>query len=93
MRFFEKTFGSQPLLLFRIFSNEIATWEERLAAHASGCNICMKQAMAAFLWAEIRASEAEMQEPIKRFAKNRKTEPRRPISKGIMNWVRIVQHL
>ena len=33
--------------------------------HASTCNICLTQAMVAFLWAEIGATDAEMQEVMK----------------------------
>ncbi|RPJ04416.1 MAG: hypothetical protein EHM36_10695 [Deltaproteobacteria bacterium] len=33
--------------------------------HASTCNICFAQAMMAFLWEEIGASEAEMQKAMK----------------------------
>jgi hypothetical protein len=33
--------------------------------HASTCNICVIQAMVAFLWAEIGATDAEMQEVMK----------------------------
>ncbi len=33
--------------------------------HASGCNICVTQAMTALLWNEMGATEAEMQEAIK----------------------------
>ncbi len=33
--------------------------------HASGCNICVAQAMTAFLWDEIGATEGEMQKAMK----------------------------
>ena len=33
--------------------------------HASGCNICVTQAMTTFLWNEIGATEAEMQKAMK----------------------------
>jgi hypothetical protein len=33
--------------------------------HASTCNICVTEAMVAFLWVEIGATEAEMQEVMK----------------------------
>jgi len=33
--------------------------------HASDCNICVAQAMMAFLWAEIGATDAEMQKAMK----------------------------
>jgi hypothetical protein len=33
--------------------------------HASSCNICVAQAMMAFLWEEIGATEAEMQKAMK----------------------------
>ena len=33
--------------------------------HASTCNICVTQAMVAFLWVEIGATDAEMQEVMK----------------------------
>ncbi len=36
-------------------------WDE----HASACNICVTQAMQAFLWDEIGATEAEIQKAIK----------------------------
>jgi hypothetical protein len=33
--------------------------------HASTCNICVAQAMMAFVWEEIGATEAEMQKAMK----------------------------
>jgi hypothetical protein len=39
--------------------------EGKFDDHASACNICVTQAMAAFLWDEIGATEAEMQKAMK----------------------------
>jgi hypothetical protein len=39
--------------------------EGKFDDHASGCNICVAQAMMAFLWDEIGATEAEMQKAMK----------------------------
>ncbi len=39
--------------------------EGRFDDHASGCNICVAQALMAFLWDEIGATEAEMQQGMK----------------------------
>jgi len=40
-------------------------FEGKFDDHASACNICVAQAMMAFLWEEIEASEAEMQKAMK----------------------------
>ena len=39
--------------------------EGKFDDHASTCNICVAQAMMAFLWDEIGATEAEMQKAMK----------------------------
>lgn len=41
--------------------------EGKFDDHASACNICVTQALAAFLWDEIGATEAEMQKGMKQF--------------------------
>ncbi len=39
--------------------------EGKFDDHASGCNICVAQAMTAFLWEEIGVGEAEMQKSMR----------------------------
>ena len=50
-------------LAYCFLKNGVA--EGKYDDHASTCNICFSQAMMAFLWEEIGASEAEMQKAMK----------------------------